>query len=356
MHGVTYDLQGAIRTWIGHFRTPGASYRYVELASLDDALALTFQSMGASGLQRGDFDVGAFETANLLLLEVDRQGRRRRSELFADERLGDAIARLYQRHAELLPEGPERERAVATARSVRALVGPKFMTVETASTVLARDIEGVDHRRVVGLGSAKGAEQVLNVVRSMWAITGDLTLRVDDVPRLRPDALLIDQTSIGTDRVGGGRFERRLLNLWIFDADGRVIRFEQFDPEQEHEAVARFDALTAERPTARFENAATRMVARIVDVWRARNWEGFAASAAPEVRFHDRRRMVRLELDRAHLLETYRFLFDLGPGEVRFEALATGAIAWRFFAGTPTGPRPASTSAPPGLTRLGLPK
>ena len=38
----------------------------------------------------------------------------------AVEHLGDAIVRLYERYAELLPDGPEQARAAATAHSVAA--------------------------------------------------------------------------------------------------------------------------------------------------------------------------------------------------------------------------------------------
>ncbi|MGH9670631.1 MAG: hypothetical protein ACRD3A_11035, partial [Terriglobales bacterium] len=56
----------------------------------------------------------------IILIEADAQGRHRRQEAFAADRLGDAVARLYERYADLLPDGPARARAAATARSVAA--------------------------------------------------------------------------------------------------------------------------------------------------------------------------------------------------------------------------------------------
>ncbi len=79
--------------------------------------------MSASGFAGGKFDVGAYERDEIILIEVDAQGRRRRLEVFAADRLGDAVARLYERYAELLPDGPARDRAAATARSVAAVRG-----------------------------------------------------------------------------------------------------------------------------------------------------------------------------------------------------------------------------------------
>ena len=42
-------------------------------------------------------------------------------EIFAADHLGDAIARLYERYAEQLPEGPERERAAVAALAVAVI-------------------------------------------------------------------------------------------------------------------------------------------------------------------------------------------------------------------------------------------
>ena len=47
-----------------------------------------------------------------------------RSEVFAADQLGAAVARLYERYAELLPEGPARERAAAT-RTRDGYAGPR---------------------------------------------------------------------------------------------------------------------------------------------------------------------------------------------------------------------------------------
>jgi hypothetical protein len=58
------------------------------------------------------------------VMEVDVQGLSRRYEAFAGDRIDDAVARLYERYAELLPAGPARERAAAIARSLPVGLGP----------------------------------------------------------------------------------------------------------------------------------------------------------------------------------------------------------------------------------------
>ena len=123
--GATYDGQGLLAHWRALLRARDPTYRHEPLATLGDSLALNRMSMSASGIARGKFDVGPYEHEVVLLIEVDAHGRRPvRTEAFAADRLSDAVARLYERYAELLPDGPARVRAAATARSVATMLGP----------------------------------------------------------------------------------------------------------------------------------------------------------------------------------------------------------------------------------------
>src|SRR5262249_62212201 len=104
-------------------RAEAPTYRHAPLATLGDSVALCLVTASAS-FAGGTFDVGAYEIETIALDEVDAQGRRRQAEHFAPHHLGDAVVRLYERYAELLPEGPARDRAAATARSVAGAFGP----------------------------------------------------------------------------------------------------------------------------------------------------------------------------------------------------------------------------------------
>src|SRR5262249_39276781 len=119
--GTEYGRQGALATFRSTLKARDLTYRLEPLATLGSSLALCHQAMSASGTAGAKFDVGAYERDEILLIEVDEHGRRQRSEWFATDRFADAIARLYERYAELLPAGAEQERATATARSARAL-------------------------------------------------------------------------------------------------------------------------------------------------------------------------------------------------------------------------------------------
>src|SRR5262249_39684347 len=124
MNGVEYDLRGSLATWDAIMRVPGLASRHESLATLGDSLALFRHTVSASGVLRGNCDIGAYEIERLFVAETDSTGRRSRVEAFHTPRLGDAIARLYARHADLLPDGPARVRAAVTARSVEGLLDP----------------------------------------------------------------------------------------------------------------------------------------------------------------------------------------------------------------------------------------
>src|SRR5262249_56290781 len=209
------------------------------LATLGDSLGLFRQSTSATGFVGGTVDVGAHEMERCQVSEVDAQGLRRRQEDFALDHLGDAVVGLYERYAELLPEGPARARAAATARSVAAILGP--VELDRMAGAFAPAMVAVDHR-ILGTWSTRGAEAALQQWRS-WLQLVDATLRFDDILGLRPDALLCRATGFGTDRAGGGAWEVPSFPLFVFGDDGRVTRIEIFDVDREAEALARFDEL-----------------------------------------------------------------------------------------------------------------
>jgi hypothetical protein len=129
-------------------------------------------------------------------------------ELFAVTRLGDAVTRLYERYAELLPDGPARDRAATTARSVAGMTGP--FELDRYAAVFAPTIELVDHR-VLGTWFARGRDAVLDHFRAALDLADDARTHDDEVLGLRSDGLLVRRTHCGTDRAGGGAYEREFL-------------------------------------------------------------------------------------------------------------------------------------------------
>ena len=232
------------------------------------------------------------------------------------------------RYADLLPKGPARVGAAATARSVAANLGP--IELGRLAGAFAPSIEVVDHR-ILGTWAARGVEAALGHWRS-WLELVEVTMRSDDILGLRPDALLVSAGFYGTERASGGAYDNGCLGLWAFGTDGLVTRVEVFDAGHEMEALARFDELTAAPRVVRFENAATRWADHFRDAVEAHDWERTVASLAPGYRTTDRRRMARIELDRSEELESLRLLFEMRSVRATDRLLATRgdrlALVW----------------------------
>jgi class 3 adenylate cyclase/tetratricopeptide (TPR) repeat protein len=258
--GLAYDRRGALSSFRALLTTQDPTYRHEPLATLGDSLALCRGSMSATGAAGAKFDVGPYSREVVALIEVDASGRRRRTEDFAVDRLGDAIVRLYERYAELLPEGPERSRMAATARSVAEAVGP--LDLDRFVSVLAPEVEQIDHRRMIGVGSIHGIHAFRDTLGTLFEVATNIANRVDDVLDLRAEAFLMRVINVGAERVGGGSYERPFIALVVFGSGGLITRFEQFDVGHETEALARFDDLKAE-PVTLAPHAAERRDRRV---------------------------------------------------------------------------------------------
>jgi ketosteroid isomerase-like protein len=330
--GAVYDREGVLRSIRSLLAARAPTFRQETLATLGDRLALSRVVYGAGGLVRGQFDVGAYETDNIHVVEVDADGRRRRTERFAVERLGDAVARLYERYADLMPEGPGRARATATARAVATILGP--LDRDRYGTAFTPTLRFDDHRRV-GVGSLHGVDAFMGGIRALLDVADTIANRLDDVLGLSADAFLARWTNFGTDRAGGGAFERPFLLLWVFGPDGLAIRGEQFDAECEAQALARLDELTATPVCVPFENAATRASDRFAAAWEARDWGRISAHFTPEFRALDRRRFIQLDLDRDQHVETLRMRFEMSRSDFSAQVLATRgerfALGWHRY-------------------------
>ena len=317
--GTILDAGGMVVAWRALFEASGAWLRGDTVATLGDRLALVHGWMSFAALA-GDNDLlfGAVDREEYVIIETDAAGRLTRLEQnFATNHLADAVARFYQRHADLLPDGPEKTRAAATARTVAAMLQavPGLLL-----QFLAPDVEFADHRPL-GMEPLRGAEALARVHETQHELAEDLAIRIDEVVALEPDACLLRWTTTGRDRAGGGTFERRLLMLRTFDADGLLARVEWFDPDRDAEALVRFDALVGS-PAPCIENAATRCMVRFQRAWEARDW-AVASIHAPDFRLVDRRTIVQLDVDREQHLRGLRSMFDVESSRFTLEPIAT---------------------------------
>ena len=320
---LTYDRAASLARLRALFESKDLAIGHEPLATLGDTLALFRWSISSSGAAGETFDVGPYEHESIDLIEVDGHTRRRRFEQFANDRLGDAIARLYQRYTEILPDGPARIRATATAHAVAAHMAP--FDLERLATVFAPDIEVVDHR-TVGFGTLRGVETLVRAVRALLDLVDGFGWRVDDVLGLDANLLLVRHTSFRTERVGGGAFERTLCELWIFGADGKLARWERFDVEHAAAALARFDALVGSAPAEQSlrlvrPNAATAHAARSEAAFAADDTGAIAALWTDGLEVIDHQNGTAYGRD-AHLDSIRRLQRGRDP-RMRFEPLAS---------------------------------
>ncbi|HTO07323.1 MAG TPA: nuclear transport factor 2 family protein [Myxococcota bacterium] len=347
----TYDRERLLQGWRAMFEEGASEVSYDSLASLGDSLTLGRQAYAFDGSSTRDLEFGPTTHESLVLVEVDERGRAVRSEVFMPQNLGDAIARLYERYAELAPDGPERARAAATARSVSALPWRGRLDLERYASSFSPEVRLLDHR-TVGAGVVTGAEAVTRAIRTLLELSAELSAQVPRVIGVRPDALLALHVTFGRDLVSGGEFERSAVMLWQFGADGRLTRFEQFDLSREAEARERFLALggASDSSSVPPANAATRALERFERAWNARDWPGVAASYAPGHAMDDRRRLFRMQVESADFVANERHLFELEGSRWQSERVATrgerlGLFRVRFGARAGSGGGPSAVEA-----------
>ncbi len=284
-------------------------------------------------------------------VEADAFGKCRRMDLYAPEKLGDAIVRLYEGYAAGLPQGAARTRAAGIAASMMTYNGA--IDLDRVAAVTDPSSSNVDHR-VFGTWTMAGADEVLRHYRQQLELAPDFSARSDDVLALAPDAVLLRMTFYGTARDSGGAFENPLLQLWTFGADGRVLHTESFEIGQESEALARFDALAGgpregdARPSPAdrgFSNAASRLNERFARAWAERDWNTVSGAYVAGHHVDDRRRLMQMRLPDGDARAALRFLFDV-PGSrwvvtplaTRGEHLVVSRYVFEGTAGADAGP------------------
>jgi tetratricopeptide (TPR) repeat protein len=317
--GASWGTEGALASWRMLMEGRDAHYDLVPHATLGGALGLFLQSARASGPALDDAD--DYELDHWLVLEVDAAQRMMHAELFAHDRLRDALICLYERHAEHLPAGRDRERAATTARCVAGLLRSEPSLVQASN---GGETEFQDHRRLGLLRSGRvSASDVASYRDSFAELTEDVSVQVDELLCVRPDAFLVRSTTRGRDRRSGGSFEQPKLDLRCFDATGRLLRGEWFDVDREADALARFDELTQEISAPPIENAATRAARAVVDAIRAQRIDSLDALFAEDLRSLSHETGV--EMTRDEMLTRARYAIEHGV-ELRFDLVPVAAL------------------------------
>ncbi|MFN2375302.1 MAG: AAA family ATPase [Candidatus Binatia bacterium] len=315
--GTTYGLKGMVATWRSMFRATKMDRRQEEIATLGNDLAVGRHTIALEGFAENHLSAfGSVEINEVVLTEADAAGRIRRFELFSSDRLGAALIRMYELHAEGQDDADAARRARGIARALAVTEGP--IDIDGIGATTSESVEVVDHR-LLGVWPARNREEWLRHWRAHFGLADDSGGRYDEVLTLAPDAILVHQTLFGTDRTSGGKFEFVLLNLYVFDDEGFTVRLEIFDPGDTAAALARFDELVGSTAghdqhgdaAPSFANAASRADTRLFQSFHSRDWADIEALAAPDLVFDERRRLTRNTCGREVWLEQFRVLFDV---------------------------------------------
>jgi ketosteroid isomerase-like protein len=350
--GASYTGREFMATWRGAFKAKHLEFELEVIASLGDFMAVHRHHVTVEGVRDSAMaDFGRAELDEIVVVEADAFGKCRRMDLYAPEKLGDGIVRLYEGYAAGLPQGAARTRSSGIAASMMTYNGA--IDLDRVAAVTDPSSSNVDHR-VFGTWTMAGADEVLRHYRQQLELAPDFSARSDDVLALAPDAVLLRMTFYGTARDSGGPFENPLLQLWTFGADGRVLHTESFEIGQESEALARFDALAGgpregdarPSPTDRaFSNAASRLNERFARAWAERDWNTVSGAYVAGHHVDDRRRLMQMRLPDGDARAALRFLFDV-PGSrwvvtplaTRGEHLVVSRYVFEGTAGADAGP------------------
>ena len=319
--GRRYGLDGHLDSLRRFRAAENPSLRVDPIATLGDSLVLARRPLTAGGTTGSRADVAAWERVEHVVFQSGEDGRIHRVEIFAADRLGEALLCLYRRFGESLPEGAERQAALSVSR------GNFFgrIDLDTLAANIAPDIDFVDHRRL-GFEPTHGRAAFIALVRSLREASSDSDQHADRILAAEPHALLLRMTNTGTDQATGGRFERHFVRAFVAGAEG-IERIEQFEIEDEREAFVRFGELTAgtaESPEVdHFANAAARANAAWVRGFANHDWAAIEGSIAPSFVFDDRRSLRHLTLDRSDFLAQFRDLFDRPESRMESERVAT---------------------------------
>src|SRR5262249_15567958 len=143
-------------------------------------------------------------------------------------------------------------------------------------------------------------DEVVASIRALVDLAPDVMVHLDHVLALDDRGTLVVWRWAGSR--DGGPFEIPVVAVWVLGPDGRIQRIDTYNPEQVDAARARFEAVRVDAagdPLAALvrPNAASAAQDRWHAAFAARDWAAVRALYAPDAKFEDRRRLVRVSGD-----------------------------------------------------------
>jgi hypothetical protein len=151
----------------------------------------------------------------------------------------------------------------------------------------------IEDRRRVGDGTMDRV-QLVAYQRAMLELAPDVSLRVDHIDAVSPNASLIVERFVGTR--DGGPFEMPAVSLACIGSTGRVSSVTLYDIDDLDTARADYARLTAPSLDDHLPNLAWRVCCRLTAAANARDWDAYKAAVAHAVEYSDRRTGLAAEL------------------------------------------------------------
>ncbi len=124
-----------------------------------------------------------------------------------------------------------------------------------------------------------------------WEVAPDINIYIEAAHRLNDLGAVFTQVLKGTSQEG---FEAEWRDVILLTVDSdRLTRCEIFDEADLDAALARLDELS--QPAPDLENAASRVLARMMDAFNCRDLDGFLVFVTADGRYEDRRKGLRDE-------------------------------------------------------------
>jgi hypothetical protein len=300
-----------------------------------DAKIADMRATADLGTKNGTSTVIAIRGQCLALVRIRLSGRDQRPDAFHTEMLGIAEIDADNRMAARVLFDVDDDDAAFAELDARYLAGeaapyaPVWSLISRSSAAFNRhvmpptapDWVNIDHRKVTAFAPGDMTPHM----RARSDVAPDIKFYIEEVHRLSNLGAVFTQPARGSSHEG---FEAEWRDIILLSVEGdQFNRCEVFDEADLDAALARFDAVT--RPAQRLENAASRVVDRLLALFGARDWDVMAEMIRGDVSIDDRRRAVNggVRHGRDAEIEDLRAAADVGFTHLTSTVIATrGAL------------------------------
>ena len=250
----------------------------------------------------------------------DSEGRVAREEFFDPDDRDALLTRFDELQAAVAP--PDLRPAFEFVRHYNARAW------EAVRTTFADDLVLVDHRSV-SLWEVRGADPLVEHLRAGAGTSSDVRISVRTIAHAGP-LWRGDMTWLGTFR--GAPTEIRVKTIVVL-RDERIVRIEQFEPEDDAEWAHRYEELRADRA-----NLAVLARRRFVEAFEARDWPALRALYADDAISVDHRPLgFGTERGGDTLSRLLRGIADVGGDRWASEVVAVAGRRLALFSEEPSG-------------------